>query len=73
MEVGRERGGKAAREREVAEGVAEPVGKLMRTVGSPSPSNVAFAAGPGVPNAACSLVSAACIEFQRACFPRRRF
>ena len=32
----------------------------MRTVGSPSPSNVALAAGPGVPNAACSLASAAC-------------
>ena len=32
----------------------------MRTVGSPSPFNVALAAGLGVPNAECSLASAAC-------------
>ena len=43
-----------------AEGVAGPVGTLMRTVGSPSPSSVAPAEGRGVPNAACSLASAAC-------------
>ena len=36
------------------------MGTLIRTAGSPSPSNVAPAAGPGVPNTACSLASAAC-------------
>ena len=37
-----------------------PVGTMIRTAGSPSPCNVASAAGPGVPNAACSLANAAC-------------
>ena len=46
-----------------AEGVASPVGTLIRMVGCPSPSSVAPAAGPGVPNAACSLASAACSTF----------
>ena len=32
----------------------------MRTVGSPSPSSVAPAAGPRVPTAACFLASAGC-------------
>ena len=40
--------------------VARQVATLMRTGGSPPPSNVAPAAGRGTPNAACSFASAAC-------------
>ena len=48
--------------RSAAEGVAGPVGALIRTVGSPSPSNVASAAGP-------ATTKGHRVELQRACAP----